>query len=163
VGTCRLPVSPYEGTRALRRFGRVCTNHFPVSKEFESVNRSYDHPCACRRNRSIAKSLDGGIGERGVLDKSEARQLRQRFGALRHLGTERDSEGSIQVVTRTSGVRMARRASETTREANAASIEVSSATRRAAGKTSTGRLFRRSTTTRRGAEANLIYTHGRVE
>lgn len=41
-------------------------------------------------------------------------------------------------------------------------IEVSSATGRAAEKTTTGRLFRRSATSRHGVEANLN-THGRVE
>jgi hypothetical protein len=112
---------------------------------------------------SSTESLFRVIGETDVIDQCPARQLRQSLGALRHFGFERKGEGSHLMGRGTSNVRFALCAPVTAGDVTSAlPIEVSSATGRAAEKTTTGRLFRRSATSRHGVEANLN-THGRVE
>ena len=127
------------------------------------MNRVHDHACAIRPSASTTESLFRGIGEIGEIDHGSHRQLRQQLGALRHVGSERKGEGSQQMGRGTANVRVALCASVVTGNAGAAlPIEVSSATGRAAEKTTTGRLFRRSATSRHGVGAKLINTHGRV-
>ena len=125
------------------------------------MNWSHDRACANRPSSLEAESLLWGIGEIDDIDHSPHRQLRQLLGALRHVGSEHIWEGSQRMGRGTSDVRVALRAPVTA--AAALPSEVSSATRRAAGKASIGRLFCRSTTSRQEAGANLNDTHGRVE
>ena len=127
------------------------------------MNWSVGPARAYRTSTSTSESLLWVIGCSSDLDNSEPRQLRLLLGALRHVGSEHKREGSQQMGRGTQSVRIAQRASATTGAAVAAPPQVSSATRRAAGKTSIGRLFRRSSTFRHGVETNLINTHGRVE
>jgi len=128
------------------------------------VNWAHDRTRANRPSTFDAESLLRGIGRSAVIDNSSSRQLRQLLGALRHVGSEHKREGSQRMGRGTSRVRAALRAPASADAAGAAlPIEVSSATRRAAGKATTGRLFRRSTASRQEAGANLINTQGRVE
>ena len=127
------------------------------------MNWVHDRACAIRSSTSSPESLVWGIGETDVIDQCPARQLRQSLGALRHVGSEHKGEGSQRMGRGTANVRVALCASVGTGNAGAAlPIEVSSATGRAAEKTTTGRLFRRSATSRHGVGAKLINTHGRV-
>ena len=126
------------------------------------MNWSHDRARAYRTSTSTSESLLRVIGLSSDLDNSVPRQAVSAWSsAARRLRAQR--EGSQQMGRAASSVCMTLRPSATTGEAVAAPPQVSSATGRAAGKASMGRLFCRSTTFRHGVETNLINTHGRVE